>query len=420
MATFRANAPFNYFNSNLLPLDEDVTALLLITGKGTTIGTRSYSNSLTVDYWDRSSIFSSFYSSTLPGRTILGGRDFALSSDQKRLDGTINAITHFTDGEPTSAYIIEGLKVSATDLANAWALSPDTAFSLLFSGNDRVVLSTGSDSIVTGAGNDTVVAGGGNDRVQAGSGDDVVQGNAGDDQLYGDDGNDSLSGGSGNDVLFGGAGNDLVDGGSGRDTFSLDGFFGGSAKVDLRLTGPQLIGGFGRSTLISIESLAGSFGRDTLIGNNQANTLQGNGDNDILIGNGGNDWLIADGGRDTLTGGSGADRFHLTELGEIEITRDKITDFSRAEGDHIVLQSYAVTGLFTRRPMTLEFANFYAAPGATKAKDASDRIIYNTATGILYFDPDGVGGGKTAFTIAELTNADGTHPALSYTDFLLI
>lgn len=419
MAFFRANTAFNYFMSNILPLNEDVTALLLATGNATTIGTRTYGNSLTIDYWAKGSAFDAFYSSTLPGRTILGGRNFALSTDQQRLDGTINAIAHFTDGEPTSAYIIEGLKVSATDLANALAISPDTAFSLLFSGNDRVILSAESDSIVTGAGNDTVLAGGGNDRVQAGSGDDVVQGHAGDDQLYGEDGNDSLFGGRGNDVLFGGAGNDLIDGGSGRDTFSLDGFYGRGATVDLRLTGPQSIGTFGRSTLISIESLAGSFGRDTLIGNDQANTLQGNGDNDILIGNGGNDWLIADGGRDTLTGGSGADRFHLTELGEIEVTRDRITDFSRAEGDRIVLQSYAVTGTFPRRPMTLDFANFYSAPGATSAQDASDRIIYNTTNGVLYFDPDGVRG-KAAVAIATLTNADGAHPVLADGDFLLI
>jgi len=34
-------------------------------------------------------------------------------------------------------------------------------------------------------------------------------------------------------------------------------------------------------------------------------------------------------------------------------------------------------------------ARFYAAAGASSGHDASDRIVYDTLTGRLYYDPDG-------------------------------
>ncbi|WP_298195115.1 calcium-binding protein [Novosphingobium sp.] len=383
------------------------------------IAGRAYANALSVEYWVTSYGGSPVYSSNKLVQTVIAGRNFSLSADKTVLDGTINAIAQYTDGETTPDFVLTGVRLSAVDYAREQALSDQMAFRLIFKGNDRVVLSPGNDRIDTWDGNDVIFAGGGDDTVYAGAGDDIVQSNAGNDWLLGQAGNDSLFGGSGNDILTGGTGTDLINGGSGRDTYSLDDLYTGSFTVDLRITGPQAIGTAGQATLVSIESLAGSYGKDTLIGDDKANWLAGNGDNDILFGNGGNDWLSADGGNDSLTGGSGADRFSLTELGGIEITRDRITDFNRAEGDRIVLSNYAVTGTFSPKPQALSFANFYSAPGAKAAQDASDRIIYNSSTGVLYYDPDGVGG-KAAVAVADIAIAGGNFPDLSISDFLLI
>jgi serralysin len=51
----------------------------------------------------------------------------------------------------------------------------------------------------------------------------------------------------------------------------------------------------------------------------------------------------------------------------------------------------------------------------TAAADADDRIIYNSTTGALLFDADGVGG-VAAVQFATLTGA----PALTAADFVVI
>jgi len=53
-------------------------------------------------------------------------------------------------------------------------------------------------------------------------------------------------------------------------------------------------------------------------------------------------------------------------------------------------------------------------PFASRA-DASDRIIYNNATGQLFFDPDGTGA-AAAVHFATLTGA----PAITASDFTMI
>ncbi|MFN0001091.1 MAG: hypothetical protein ACKVP1_19580, partial [Burkholderiaceae bacterium] len=58
---------------------------------------------------------------------------------------------------------------------------------------------------------------------------------------------------------------------------------------------------------------------------------------------------------------------------------------------------------------------FYAAAAAVKGHDADDRIIYNTATGALYYDADGSGSGA-AVQVALLTG----QPALLLSDLLII
>ena len=53
---------------------------------------------------------------------------------------------------------------------------------------------------------------------------------------------------------------------------------------------------------------------------------------------------------------------------------------------------------------------FYSAAGATSAHDSTDRIVYNTTTGALFYDADGnQAGGDDAVQFAVLDN----HPTLT-------
>ncbi len=151
---------------------------------------------------------------------------------------------------------------------------------------------------------------------------------------------------------------------------------------------------------------------NTILGNSGANTLTGLAGNDILKSGTGNDKLYGGAGKDTLTGGKGADIFVFDTA---PASRDTITDFSRADGDKIhlskaVFKGFAYTG-------TLHAEDFYAAAGATKAQDANDRIIYNTTTGVLYYDADGLGG-AAAVQVAQMGVL--AHPSLAYSDLQII
>jgi Ca2+-binding RTX toxin-like protein len=125
----------------------------------------------------------------------------------------------------------------------------------------------------------------------------VISGLGGNDEIIGFDGDDSLFGGEGDDVLIGGPGADLLDGGNGTDTanyLSRD----GDITVSLAVTGPQNTGSAGIDTLISIENIVGSNGKNVLTGNAAANVLTGGESSDVLEGGLGNDTLNGRGGDD--------------------------------------------------------------------------------------------------------------------------
>lgn len=55
--------------------------------------------------------------------------------------------------------------------------------------------------------------------------------------------------------------------------------------------------------------------------------------NDVLDGGAGDDFVTGDRGDDTVTGGLGADTFHTNNVAGI----DRVTDFSVAEGDKVLV-----------------------------------------------------------------------------------
>jgi Ca2+-binding RTX toxin-like protein len=169
-----------------------------------------------------------------------------------------------------------------------------------------------------------------------------LAGEGGDDLLIGGLAADNFAPGAGNDTILGGAGQDiLIYGDDGLGTTVT-----GGLTVDLRIVGPQTIGGgMGIDSLDSIERVsAGRFG-DTLTGADTDNQLFGQDGDDSLSGMGGNDLLDAGRGNDSLSGGNGNDS--LTSFGGHNVLRgdggdDKITagvdndfgfDFDDANGN---------------------------------------------------------------------------------------
>lgn len=247
---------------------------------------------------------------------------------------------------------------------------------------------TGSDGFDTLVSIENLISGLFNDTLRGNAAANVLSGQDGNDTLDGRGGNDTLNGGNGNDTLLGGlgndliaaddaglAGNDIVDGGAGTDTLDYTWISGDTGvTLDLRLTTAQTTGGAGIDTVANVENLIGSVRNDVFYGSDLANRLDGGAGNDWLEGNGGDDVLnghtgndlliggagndILDGGMtgdpldlgDQLEGGAGADTFLFANAGYSvgPYSRDRIMDFSAAEGDKIDLHGVlaGVTGTY--------------------------------------------------------------------------
>ena len=219
-----------------------------------------------------------------------------------------------------------------------------------------------------------------------------IFGGSGDDILTGDASVNTLSGNSGRDVLTGGGGADVLDGGAGVDTAS---YRDKSASVVLTLNGATnatvTVGGVAEDTLRNVENVLGGLGNDRLTGDAAANLLSGGGGNDIL------------------DGGSGSDTFQFDFALDPASNVDTILNFSA--GDKISLDRFVFDALL---PGALSNAEFFSASGATAAQDSDDRIIYDSDSGALYYDADGVGGvSAVQFAMIDM------QPTLSTADFLV-
>jgi Ca2+-binding RTX toxin-like protein len=280
-------------------------------------------------------------------------------------------------------------------------------------GNDTLNGVTGADTLDGGAGNDTYITDGGDSIIDSSGVETVLSsasftlatglenltltgtssisgtGNAGGNSIIGNAGANSLDGAGGSDTMTGGAGNDTftTDGGDilneaangGTDTVRSSVTFTLLTNFEnLVLTGSSAINGTGNSAI------------NTITGNGAVNTLNGST------------------GSDTMTGGLGNDSFVFnTTLGTSNI--DRITDYT-AVNDTFRLENAVFTGLATG---TLSGAA-YVQNTTGKAVDASDRIIYETDTGKVFFDRDGTGA-AAAVQFATI----GTNLVLTSADFVV-
>ncbi|GAB4226900.1 MAG: hypothetical protein Kow0049_06490 [Stanieria sp.] len=178
-----------------------------------------------------------------------------------------------------------------------------------------------------------------------------VKGSIENDSLQGGTGQDTLSGNKGDDLIIGRAGNDLLTGGQGND------------------------------------SLRGGKGQDTLSGNK------------------GDDFLVGGAGNDLLTGGQGKDSFYFDHPNQ---GIDTITDFDVSQDLIKVSGNNFGSGLVAGD--TIDSSQFRIGSAAT---DTSDRFIYNSSNGALWFDADG-NGSIAPIQIATLgTGLEFTHENIS-------
>ena len=183
--------------------------------------------------------------------------------------------------------------------------------------------------------------------------------------IIGDDANNELVGKQGSDELHGGAGDDNLRGDQGKD------------------------------------SLFGDDGNDTLTGGVGKDVLDGGNDDDTLIGGNGKDVLKGGAGADTLTGGRGSDTFVFADL---TAGPDTITDFT-SHLDKIGIDF--VPGAAE----TLDANDFFLSTDLSGLAAGQEALIYDTVTGVLSYDGDGLGGADPVEVVhltpgTELTKDD--------------
>ncbi|GLK78696.1 hypothetical protein [Methylopila turkensis] len=219
----------------------------------------------------------------------------------------------------------------------------------------------------------------------------------------------AIAGNSAANVIDGRGGADRMQGGAGDDTYFVDD--AGDVVIETQGAGFDTV-----NSSVSF-SLAGQFIETLALtgtaaingtGNSQANTLVGNAAANTLNGLGGADRLDGGRGADILTGGDGADTFVFSSvLGSGNV--DRITDFVVAD-DTIELDRRVFSQI---APGTLAAGAFNTGTAAT---EADDRVIYNAATGQLFFDKDG-SGDAGAIHFATLSPNLAT---LSHLDFVVV
>ena len=366
---------------------------------------------------------------------------------------------------------------TTTSTAQLARLQPDTsdtdpvhargniANALLYQGDPRSLI----ENAIGGAGNDALTGNQAANRLTGGRGDDVLDGRQAGDLLDGGPGDDRLSGdggldtasyasaagavtvslaitaaqntvGAGTDrltgienlrgsrfadtlagdaaanLLDGAGGADRMTGGAGDDVYVVDHEddrtierAGGGSDAVRSAASHSLAAHVEHLTLagrLAIDG-TGNAAANRSTGNGAANVLTGAGGADRLLGGLGEDRLYGGTHADRLRGGGGADIFYFDSAPGARLDVDEILDFSVAEDgialDRIIFDGIALTG-------RLRASAFRAG---AEAQDASDRILYDGASGRIFYDADGTGAAaKMLFAEVrpglELTHLDFT------------
>ena len=153
-------------------------------------------------------------------------------------------------------------------------------------------------------------------------------------------------------------------------------------------------------TLSAIAKVGASAGISGL--GNAAYDVTGTTSAETIVGTAHDDRLNGLTGNDTLIGGDGADTFVFSTALNSRSNVDTITDFNVAQGDVIELSSTIFSGLATDAGGHLSSDAF----ALNTATGAAPQIVYDSASGALYYDANGAAaGGATQF--ATLTSPTG-------------
>jgi Ca2+-binding RTX toxin-like protein len=345
----------------------------------------------------------------------------------------------------TATANVEVIDISATGSSRLGITASSTVTDTTFIGNaaaNTLTGSNGNDTFTGGAGADILNGGGGTniynvnltnagaleDQVTGGTGLDtiVVKGASGNANattltagstierydisgtfssklnLTGNTLSNYLTGNDADNVINGGSGVDTMVGGLGNDTYVVDNIGdvitenadqGTADLVNSGITFSLLAKGINieRLTLTGTTAINGT-------GNNGDNLLTGNTAINTLIGNDGNDILIGKAGNDVLTGGVGADTFWFDTATNATTNRDTITDFASGV-DKLQFSQSVMTALGSTGQFTANDQRFWSSNTGV-AHDTSDRLIFNTSTGVLSYDSDGTG--RNAAVAVEL------------------
>ena len=208
-----------------------------------------------------------------------------------------------------------------------------------------------------------------------------------------------LRGLAGNDTYFVGAGDVVIEAAG-----------GGTSDVVRSLVNYTLGANVEHLVLISSvnQNGTGNTLANTIYGNAKNNVLSGGAGGDTLNGLAGNDTLIGGTGLDFLSGGLGSDLF-VFNAAPAQANIDVISDFNHA-ADTFQLENSVMKTLGGVGWLKANF--FFAGPGP---HDFDDHIIYNRASGGLFYDDDGVGV-HASIQIGYLANK----PVLAANDFFVI
>jgi serralysin len=258
--------------------------------------------------------------------------------------------------------------------------------------------------------------------------------------LTGNDGANSITGTAFNDLLIGGKGIDQLNGVNGSDIYIINAtaehsaaeindtgtngidevrFAATTANQTLTLfaadhgienvvigTGTGLSAVTTGTATLNVNA-AGVLNALSITGNAGANNLTGTAFNDTLIGGNGND---------TLTGGLGADAFVFNMQPHSVTNHDTITDFQSGL-DTLQFSKAVFMAITSQTGATLNDSEFWMGTGVTAGHDIDDRVVYDIATGNLYYDADGSDSGA-AVLIALIGTT--SHPALTHSDISII
>ncbi|MBE9106088.1 hypothetical protein IQ229_14400 [Nostoc cf. edaphicum LEGE 07299] len=336
--------------------------------------------------------------STLVTQTVDGGTgndtlSFSYSSATTGITSTFNPTTNITvisstaDTTVFSYKNIEQLNITGTDY------------------DDYLVGSNGNDTLRSGNGNDTVDGGAGEDflDISFSTGNHLLNGGNGNDSLqafsniYDEFGNfvrdttsgdNTLNGGAGNDTLrvYDSADDNLLDGGDGDDFLYASAFYDVSGENTLN-------GGVGNDTL-EVGTSTGNYLLDGGDGNDSLIASYSSGNNNTLKGGNGDDTLTGGYGNNSLYGEGGIDTFVLDTVFNEGL--DLIRDFD-ATNELIQVSAAGFGGLSAG---VLETSQFTLGESATTS---TQRFIYNSTTGALFFDLDGSAGAFTQVQFAGLS-----------------